>query len=95
VGSDRPTVHQSDGDRGGEYFYVDLSDGRRLLVSRKKNDHRVWLGRPDEPKSYDQQLGGIGRIDKLLDQWRAQIALDDESAELYWALSALDSSRRV
>ena len=29
--------------------YVDLSDGRRLSVSRKNDDRRVCLGRPDDP----------------------------------------------
>ena len=93
MANEPPTVHEENGPRGGEYFYADLSDGRRLLVSRKPNDTRVWLGQPDNPQSYDQQRGGIGNIDKLLDEWRAQIALDAGAAELYWALSALASSR--
>jgi hypothetical protein len=87
--NEQPTVHESDGNRGGEYYYVDLSDGRRLLVSRKKDDRRVWLGRPDDKASYNDQLGGIGNVDKLLDDWRAQIASDAEAREKYWALSAL------
>ena len=62
-----PKVLEEDGPRGGEYYYVVLSDGRRLHVSRKNNDRRVWLGRPDEPGSYRQQRGGIGTVDKLLD----------------------------
>lgn len=89
-----PETFEVDGRRGGEYFAVNLSDGRRLLVSRKPNDRRVWLGRPGDPQSYDQQRGGIGLIQKLLDEWFSQIAVDEQAAELYWALSALDSRRR-
>ena len=88
-----PTVLEFDGARGGEYYSVDLSDGRRLLVSRKRDDRRVWLGRPNDPESYAQQRGGIGTVDKLLDEWRGRIALDDDAAELYWALSALASRK--
>jgi hypothetical protein len=66
-----------------------------MAVSRKRGDNRVWLGRPDDPKSWDQQRGGIGTVDKLLDDWLARIALDAEAAELYWALSALASRKRA
>jgi hypothetical protein len=91
----QPHVLELDGPRGGEYFYVDLSDGRRLSVSRKNRDQRAWLGRPDEPGSYYHQAGGIGRIDRLLDEWRARIASSPTDAELYWALSALASRKRT
>lgn len=77
-----PKILERDGPKGGEYYDVDLSDGRLLSVSRKNDDQRVWLGRPGEPSSYSDHAGGIGRIDKLLDEWRARIALDDEAAEL-------------
>jgi hypothetical protein len=88
-------VSEQDGARGGEYYFVDLPDGRRMAVSRKRGDNRVWLGRPDDPKSWDQQRGGVGTIDKLLNEWLARIALDAEAADLYWALSALQSSKRA
>lgn len=91
--TNQPIVHEQDGPKGGEYFYVDLSDGRRISVSRKPGDNRVWLGRPDEAASYYGQPGGIGRIDKLLNEWFSQVAIDDRVAEQYWALAALDSRR--
>lgn len=93
--TDGPSVRQLDGPRGGEYYVVDLSDGRILTVSRKLDDQRVWLGTPDDPKSFAQQRGGIGNIDKLLGEWFARVALDDEAAELYWALNALASRKRT
>ena len=86
-------VFERDGPRGGEYFFVDLPDGRRMAISRKRGDKRVWLGRPDDLGSWDQQRGGIGNIDKLLDEWHARIALDDEARDLFWALSALRSRK--
>lgn len=89
------TVHEQDGARGGEYFFVDLADGRRMAVSRKRNDKRVWLGRPDDPKSWDQQRGGIGTVPKLLDEWFSRIALDAEARELHMALSAIVQRRRA
>lgn len=64
-------------------------------MSRKKDDRRVWLRQPDVPGSYRQQRGGIGTVDKLLEEWSARIALDTEVAELYWALSALASRKRA
>jgi hypothetical protein len=91
---DPPEVFELDGRRGGQYFAADLSDGRRMLVSRKPNDRRVWLGRPGDPQSYDQQRDGIGLIPKLLDEWFSQIAEDEQVAERYWALSALDARRK-
>ena len=86
-------VREHDGPLGGEYFAVDLSDGRALHVSRKPEDKRVWLGRPDQPESYRGQRGGIGTISKLLDEWRARVALDPALAEMYEALVALDAAR--
>ena len=53
----------------------------------------MWLGTPDEPGSCRDQRGGIGTIDKLLDEWRAQVALDPAKRELYEALVALDAAR--
>ena len=86
-------IREEDGPRGGEFFAVDLSDGRALHVSRKADDARVWLGRPDQPGSYQDQRGGIGTISKLLDEWRAQVALDPAKREMYDALVALDGAR--
>jgi len=79
-------VRERKGPRGGEYFEVYLSDGRALHVSRKPEDKRVWLGRPDQKESYRDQRGGIGTISKLLDEWRPM-------AEMYEALLALDAAR--
>ena len=93
--AEQPNIVERDGPKGGEYYDVELSDGRLLSVSRKNDDRRVWLGRPDDPASYNDQPGGIGRIDKLLDEWCARIALDPTDAELYWALSALASRKRT
>lgn len=62
-------------------------------MSRKPEDKRVWLGRPDQPETYQDQPGGIGTISKLLDEWRAQVALDPAIAEMYEALVALDAAR--
>ncbi len=88
MANEPPTVLEVDGPRGGEYYAVDLSDGRRLLVSRKANDQRVWLGRRNDPESYAQQRGGIGTIDRLLDDWRAQIALDAGVRDLLGAFGS-------
>jgi hypothetical protein len=82
-------IEERDGPRGGEYLFVRLDDGRRLSLSSKLGDDGVWLGRPDEPDSYTGQPGGIGRLDKLLDEWRARAALDPEARELYEAGRAL------
>ena len=87
-------VREHDGPKGGEYFAVDLSDGRALHVSRKPDDKRVWLGRPEQPETYQGQPGGIGTISKLLDEWRARVALDPAMAEMYKALAALDAARK-
>jgi hypothetical protein len=86
-------VREFDGPRGGEFYAVDLSDGRNLSVSRKPGDERVWLGRLDKPGSYHGQRGGIGNIGKLLDKWRAQLALDPAMPELYEARVALEAAR--
>jgi hypothetical protein len=88
-----PNVFEREGPKGGRYYAVTLSDGRQLNVSRKKDDRRVWLGRPDDPGSFSGQAGGIERIDKLLDEWGARS--DAEGAELFSALKALASSRDV
>jgi hypothetical protein len=88
-------IIEMDGPRGGEYFAVDLSDGRRLVVSRKAHDRRVWLGRPDDPGSYSGQRGGVGTIDKLLNQWMGRMAHDAEAAELHRALSALAARKEA
>ncbi len=53
----------------------------------------MWLGRPDQPGSYQGQRGGIGTISKLLDEWRARLALDPAMLEKYEALVALDAAR--
>ena len=84
-----PEVFEENGPRGGQYYFVKLSDGRRLHMSRKTGDQRVWLGRPDVAGSYMDQRGGIGSMKKLLDEWKA----DAEAAELYRALSALASRK--
>lgn len=88
--SELPEVHEENGPRGGQYYFVKLSDGRRLHVSRKKGDQRVWLGRPDVRGSYMDQRGGIGSINRLLDRWKADV----EAGELYSALSALASRKK-
>jgi hypothetical protein len=88
-------VLETEGTRGGQYYVVDLPDGRRMAVSRKRGDDRVWVGVQGDPKSWDQQRGGVGTIPKLLDEWRARLALDTESADLYWALSALASRKKA
>jgi hypothetical protein len=87
-------VRERDGPRGGEYFEVDLSDGRALHVSRKQTEKRVWLGRPDQPESYRDQRGGIGTISKLLDEWQDQVE-DPAMVEMYEALVAARSSPRA
>lgn len=85
-----------DGPRGGEYFIVQLSDGRALSVSRKPGDDRVWLGRPDEASSYRGQRGGIGTLDQLLDDLRGRLATGtDEDRELYDAAAALKQRRET
>lgn len=86
-----PIVVEREGPRGGEYYDVHLKDGRLMTVSRKKDDRRVWLGRPDEPGSFNDQPGGIGNIDRLLDEWKARS--DAEAEVLYSALKALVASR--
>ena len=89
--TETPNVFEREGPKGGKYYAVDLSDGRQMDVSRNESDRRVWLGRPEDPGSYTGQPGGIGTIDKLLDEWGA--GSDAEAAELYAALKALESSR--
>lgn len=86
-------VMEEDGPQGGEYYLVALSDGRRLVVSRKPDDRRVWLGHPGEPETWQGQRGGVGTIDNLLGEWFGKIASDPEARELYWALSALRDAR--
>lgn len=49
---DKRVVEEQDGPRGGEYYFTDLDDGRRLSVSRKHGDERVWLGHPEAPDTY-------------------------------------------
>lgn len=89
-----PTIAEEDGPRGGEYFVVHLSDGRALAVSRKIGDHRVWLGRPDEPGSYHGQRGGIGTLDQFLDDLRGRVATGTaEDREVYEAATALKRHR--
>jgi hypothetical protein len=82
-------VREYNGPRGGEFYFMDLSDGRAVFVSRKPEDERVWLGRPNVPGSFYGQRGGIGNIRNLLDEWRARIALDPKMPEMYAALVAL------
>jgi hypothetical protein len=86
-----PNVFETEGPRGGEYYAVDLSDGRQMDVLRKKSDRRVWLGRPDNFGAFSGQRGGIGRVDKLLEEWGART--DVEGEELFSALRALVSHR--
>ena len=64
-------VRETNGPRGGEYFIVDLPGGRVFGLSRKSGDDRVWVGRPDEPKTFDEQRGGIGRLDQLIEALEA------------------------
>jgi hypothetical protein len=86
-------ITEQDGPRGGEYFVAYLSDGRAVAVSRKPGDDRVWLGRRDEPGSYQGQRGGIGTLERFLDDLRARLATgSDEDRELYHA--AADLKRR-
>lgn len=84
-------VFEWEGPKGGKYYSVDLGDGRQMDVSRLESDRRVWLGSPNDPGSYGGQAGGIGTIDKLLDEWGARS--DAEAKVLYSALKALASSR--
>ena len=86
-------IIERNGPKGGEYYDVELADGRLLTISRKPNDDRVWLGRPGEKGSYDGQPGGIGNVRPLLDDWLAGIT-DPGIAEQYWALRALDQAKR-
>jgi hypothetical protein len=87
----KPNVFEREAPRGGEYYAVDLSDGRQMEVLRKKGDPRVWLGRPDNFGAFSGQRGGIGRVDKLLEEWGART--DVEGEELFSALRALVSHR--
>jgi hypothetical protein len=86
-------IERRDGPRGGQYLTIGLSDGRALHVSRKPGDERVWLGQPGDPSSYANQRGGIGTIDKLLDEWRSRVALEPAAAEMYAALAALKAEK--
>jgi hypothetical protein len=89
-------IAEWDGPKGGEYFVVELSDGRALSVSRKHGDDRVWLGRPGEPSSYRGQRGGIGTLDRLLEDLRGRLATGtDEDRELYDAAAALKRRRQT
>lgn len=90
-------VHERTGEKGGQYFYVTLSDGRQLSLSATDpvGKERVWLGDPEDKTSCQGQPGGIGKADALLDEWRSRIALDDEARALYWALDALVKRRRA
>jgi hypothetical protein len=58
-----------------------------LTVSRKPGDNRLWLGSPDDLSTFRGQRGGVGTIDKMLDEWRAKLELDPAMLELYGALS--------
>ena len=84
-------VHEEDGPRGGAYFTIDLPDGRIMGVSRKPHDERCWIGRRDDPGSFQGQAGGVGKIEAPLSEWRGQLALNDEVLDLYSALSALQA----
>jgi hypothetical protein len=86
-------IERRDGPRGGQYLTIGLSDGRALHVSRKPGDERVWLGQPGDPSSYANQRGGIGTIDKLLDEWRSRVALEPAAAEMYAAFAALKAEK--
>jgi|ERR671924_119199 hypothetical protein len=83
-------IEELNGSRGGEYFIVYLTDGRAVSVSRKPGDKRVWLGTAGEPSSYRGQRGGVGTIDRFIDDLRARLATGtDEDRELYNAVIAL------
>jgi hypothetical protein len=89
-------VFEYDGPRGGQYYCVDLEDGRRMAVSRKDGDDRVWFGVPvlgvsggHSTSKGAGQRGGIGTADKLLEEWSGRIALDPDARELYSTLRAL------
>jgi hypothetical protein len=87
-------IEEWDGPKGGEYFVIRLGDGRALSISRKAGDDRVWLGRPDDPRTYRDQKGGIGILDRLLDDLRGKLATGTaEDRELYAALSELKRRR--
>lgn len=86
-----PNVFEREAPRGGGYYAVDLSDGRQMDVLRKKGDQRVWLGRPDNFGAFSGQRRGIGRVEKLLEEWGTRT--DVEGEELFSALRALVSRR--
>ena len=86
-----PRVFEREAPRGGGYYAVDLSDGRQMDVLRKKGDQRVWLGRPDNFGAFSGQRRGIGRVEKLLEEWGTRT--DVEGEELFSALRALVSRR--
>jgi hypothetical protein len=82
-------VIEHDGPMGGAYYFTDLSDGRRMAISRKRGDSRVWLGNPDERYTWKGQRGGIGTIRNLEADWFHRIVSDAEARECYYALRAL------
>jgi len=87
-------VTEREGPRGGLYFEVFLTDGRRMTVTQTKSDNRVWLGGPND--SYYGQRGGTGKkIPQQLDEWRSQMAHDPEAEELYRALRALVKAKQA
>jgi hypothetical protein len=89
-------IEELDGPQQGEYFIIKFSDGRQVSVSRKPGDKRVWLGRTDDPASYRNQRGGIGTIDRVLDDLRPRLTeAAPEDLELYHALSELKARRDV
>jgi len=64
-------VREADGPRGGAYYLVDLPGGRVIGLSRKDGDDRVWLGKEDQPETFADQRGGIGKLDKVIEALEA------------------------
>jgi hypothetical protein len=67
----KPDLGRLDGPRGGAYYLVDLPGGRVIGLSRKDGDDRVWLGKEDQPETFADQRGGIGKLDKVIEALEA------------------------
>ena len=59
--ADQADVFKREGPRGGKYYAINLSDGRQMDVLRDSRDRRVWLGRLDEPGSFNFAFDCIPR----------------------------------
>ena len=93
-------IRKLDGKGGAKYFAADLSGGRKMIIRRetRRTDRRVWLSDADDwlqSHGYEKAgKGGLGTIDKLLDEWRGRAATDPEAEELWRALRWLDMQPR-